>query len=109
MKAVTLSCKDKINVPVYFRVRPNVFNMENLEIVIQRKLAISLLHFAPVFGGFADRSVRNNPLLRLLLFHPERVFNENEIKVKPFCFRISFNFNIVCSLIKYKLRFSLRD
>lgn len=48
LKAVTLSCKDKINVPVYFRVRPNVFNMENLEIVIQRKLAISLLHFAPV-------------------------------------------------------------
>lgn len=80
--------------------------MENLEIVIQRKLAISLLHFAPVF---ADRSVQNNPLHRLLLFHPERAFNENEIKVKPFCFRISFNFNIVCSLIKYKLRFSLRD
>lgn len=39
---------------VYFRVRPNVFNMENLEIVIQRKLAISLQNFASVFGWFAD-------------------------------------------------------
>lgn len=42
---------------VYFRVRPNVFNMENLEIVIERKLAISLLNFAAVFGWFADRCI----------------------------------------------------
>lgn len=105
LNAVILSCKDKINLCIsgwdqmflIWRTWKLWFgvNLQFLYKILPQCLGglLTFINFSLCFVCFS--CTLGGRLMRM--------------KLKPFCFRISFNFNIVCSLIKYKLCFSSRD